>query len=120
MTNFLMIELPFIFVSIFVLGVFLFIATRSFISPLVMKRGLIPLILIMAFGIGAHYNISMNRFAEVTKAFNDGETIICSQRRERSGNRYIEIHLDDDWRIDGLYFIDDEGIRFIAHQCLVK
>lgn len=120
MSNFLMMELPFIIISLFVLGVFFFVSTRPFISPKVLKRGLLPLILIIVISIGAHYTISIKRFDTVVTAFYEGKTIICSERRSRVGNRNIEIHLDDDWRLEGLYFIDDENIRFIAYQCLVK
>lgn len=121
MSSFIHLELPYIFIALFALGIFLFIATRPFISPLVMKRGLAPVVLILVFGILTHFFITQSRAQEVLAAYNNGQTVICSERRDRVGNRFIEISKGPLWTVDGLYFIHTEdNSRFIMTQCLVK
>lgn len=120
MISFLTLELPYIFISLFILGIFLFVATRPFVSPLVMKRGLIPLVLFLSLGVGAHYAMTQNRANEVLAAFNNGQTIICSERRDKVGYRNIEVVKGDLWRVEGMYFINSDGMGFLMQQCLVR
>lgn len=120
MEHFLMSEGPYLGISVFILAVFFFIATRPFMSPLFMRRGLPGLILFLSLAIGIHYVTTENRVKEVVKEFDNGALIFCSERRSKSGDRNIEVIKGDRWRLEGEFFVNIDGNKFSVRQCLVS
>ena len=120
MQNFFYVETPYLMISVFILAVFVFVATRPFVSVLLLKRGLPILVVLLAVGIGFHYVGTESRAEEVKKGFNDGYIIFCSERRSKSGDRNIEVSKGDMWRLDGEFFVNSEGNKFSVRQCVVS
>lgn len=120
MQNFFYVETPYLMISVFILAVFVFVATRPFVSVLLLKRGLPILVVLLSVGIGFHYVSTESRAEEVKKGFNDGYIIFCSERRSKSGDRNIEVSKGDMWRLDGEFFVNSEGNKFSVRQCVVS
>lgn len=120
MQNFLLVETPYLVISIFILVVFLFVATRPFVSRLLLKRGLPVLLVFLSVGIGVHYISTENRAQEVKKGFEDGYIIFCSERRSKSGDRNIEVSKGDIWKLEGEFFVNNDQNKFSIRQCVVS
>lgn len=120
MTHFFSMELPYISIALFILAVTLFIGTRSFISPFVLRRFLPALAVFLALAIGLHFKTTEDRALEVKAAFEKGQVILCSERRSKMGDRNIEVTRGALWRSDGEFFINSEGNKFSIRQCIVK
>jgi hypothetical protein len=120
MQNFFYVETPYLMISVFILAVFVFVATRPFVSVLLLKRGLPILVVLLSVGIGFHYVSTESRAEEVKKGFNDGYIIFCSERRSKSGDRNIEVSKGDMWRLEGDFFVNSEGNKFSVRQCVVS
>jgi hypothetical protein len=120
MYQFLSIELPYIIISVFILGVVLFIGSRDFISPIVLRRGLPGVAIFLVIAVLAHYVVTTSRIIEVTTAFENGNTILCSERRSKMGDRSIEVRKGDVWHIEDGHFVNLENDKFSISQCLVK
>lgn len=120
MTHFFSMELPYISIALFILAVTLFIGTRSFISPFVLRRFLPALAVFLALAIGLHFKTTEDRAIEVKAAFAKGQVVLCSERRSKMGDRNIEVESGALWRSDGEFFINSEGNKFSIRQCIVK
>lgn len=120
MQNFLLVEIPYLVISVFILCVFLFVATRPFVPKLLLRRGFPALLIFLSFGIGLHYYSAESRAQEVKKGFEDGYIIFCSERRSKSGDRNIEVSKGDIWRVDGEFFVNKDGNKFSVRQCVVS
>lgn len=119
MERFLMLEAPYLGISAFIMAVFFFIATRPFISPLVMRRGLPAIVAFLSVAVGLHYVTSENRADEVRAGFEKGEMIFCSERRSKAGDRNIEVLKGDIWKVEGDFFVNADGNKFSIRQCVV-
>lgn len=119
MEHFFMMEAPYLGISAFILAVFFFIATRPFISPLFMRRGLPAIVAFLSVAVGLHYVTSENRANEVRAGFENGSMIFCSERRSKVGDRNIEVLKGDIWKLDGDFFINTDGNKFSIRQCVV-
>jgi len=120
MTHFFSMELPYIAIALFILAVTVFIGTRSFISPLVLRRFLPALALFLVLAIGLHYQASEDRAAQVKEAFEKDQVILCSERRSKMGDRNIEVVKGDLWSQKEGFFINNAGNKFSIRQCVVK
>lgn len=120
MERFLMSEAPYLGISVFILAVFFFIATRPFISPLFMRRGLPALLLFLSAAVGAHYVTTENRVNEVITEFENGTLIFCSERRSKAGDRNIEVLKGELWKREGDFFLNSDGNKFSIRQCIAS
>jgi len=120
MTHFFSMEIPYITIALFILAVTLFIGTRSFISPFILRRFLPALAVFLALAIALHFNTTENRAVEVKAAFEKGQVILCSERRSKMGDRNIEITRGTLWKSDGEFFTNSAGNKFSIRQCIVK
>lgn len=120
MEDFLMSEGPYLVICAFVLAVFFFIASRPFMPRTFGRRGLPILLVLMSVALFAHYRVGENRVAEVSKGFEEGKLIFCSERRSKVGDRNIEVMKGDLWKQEGEFFINNEGNKFSLRQCLVS
>ena len=83
MKNFFFLEGGYLILGAIILLVTLFVTTRPFMAKGAVKRGLMWVTLVLAIMIGLHFNITMNRMAEVKVAFENDESIICESRMVR-------------------------------------
>lgn len=120
MGNFFAVELPYIVIALFVLCIFLFIATREFMPKVFMRRGLPGLVLFLSFSIGLHYVVSENRVKEVKEAFVSDGSVLCSDRRNKLGDRSTVIKKGTIWKLDGDFFVNMDGDKFSIRQCIVS
>lgn len=120
MSHFFSMELPYISIALFILAVTLFIGTRSFISPFVLRRFLPALAIFLSLAIGLHFKITEDRAVEVKAAFEKGKVVLCSERRSKMGDRNIEIENGSVWKSDGEFFTNSAGNKFSIRQCVVK
>lgn len=118
MQYFLQLEGPYIGIALFIMAVFFFIATRPFMSPLFMRRGLPFMVAFLSLAIGLHYVVTENRVAEVRAQYEKGFVIHCSERRSKTGDRSIEVAKGEIWRLDGDFFINGAGNKFSVRQCV--
>lgn len=120
MTHFFSMELPYIAIALFVLAVTVFIGTRSFISPFILRRFLPALAIFLALAIALHFKTTEDRAVEVEAAFKKGQVILCSERRSKMGDRNIEIVKGELWSQKEGFFINSAGNKFSIRQCIVK
>lgn len=120
MGNFFAVELPYIVIALFVLCIFLFIATREFMPKVFMRRGLPGLIVFLSLSIGFHYAVTENRVKEVKEAFASEGSVLCSDRRNKLGDRSIVIKKGAIWKLDGDFFVNLDGDKFSIRQCIVS
>ncbi len=104
-----------------VLLITLFVGTRPFMSKGAAKRGLMWVSLVIAIMIGLHYNMTMNRMAEVKIAFEKDLEIICESRMVRKVAPYVMVKKSREWRLEGDNFVSPNYTRpFFSARCIVK
>ena len=121
MKNFFFLEGGYLILGAIVLLITLFVGTRPFMSKGAAKRGLMWVSLVIAIMIGAHYNMTINRMAEVKIAFEKDIEIICESRMLRKVAPYVMIKKSREWRLEGDNFVSPNFTRpFFSARCIVK
>ncbi len=120
--KFFYLEGAYLILAVIILLVTLFVTTRPFMSPNAPKKGLSIVALVLAFFIGLHFFITINRIAEVKSAFKSGKSILCESRENRRMAQSIEIKSGvAGWSIEGDNFISPIYARpFHMARCIVK
>ena len=105
-----------------ILLITLFVTTRPFMSKDAPKKGLTWVSIILVLFIGTHFYITTSRIAEVKRAFNNGETIVCESRMLRNMAQSIRIKKGvANWHIDGDNFVSPYYNRpFHMARCIVE
>jgi len=119
--NFFFLEGGYLILGAIVLLITLFVGTRPFMAKGAAKRGLMWVSLVIAIMIGLHYNMTMNRMAEVKIAFEKDMEIICESRMVRKVAPYVMVKKSREWRLEGDNFVSPNYERpFFSARCIVK
>ena len=119
MPLFLELEIVYIVIGVFFLIVTAFVTTRSFMPKVAFMRGMISVFTIFAVMITAHYFFTTKRMDGVKEIFNEGGTIICENKMQRTISRSVLIAKELEWRLEGDYFKSDNFMRdFHTARCV--
>ena len=119
MPLFLELEIVYIVIGVFFLIVTAFVTTRSFMPKVAFMRGMISVFTIFAVMITAHYFFTTKRMAGVKEIFNEGGTIICENKMQRTISRSVLISKELEWRLEGDTFESDNYMRgFHTARCV--
>ena len=105
-----------------ILLITLFVTTIPFMSKDAPKKGLMWVSIVLVIFIGGHFYVTTSRIAEVKKAFNDGETVVCESRMIRKVAQSIRIQKGKSgWHMDGDNFVSPYYTRpFHMARCIVE
>lgn len=112
-------EIVYIVIGIFFLAVTTFVTTRDFMPKVAFKRGMIGVFMTFAIMITAHFFVTTSRMDGVKEIFNEGGTIICENKMQRTISRSVLISTELEWRLEGDYFKSDNHVRdFHTARCV--
>ena len=119
MELFFELEIVYIVIGLFFLAVTVFVTTRDFMPKVAFKRGVISVTLVFAVMITAHFFVTTKRMDGVKEIFNEGGTIICENKMQRTISRSVLISKELEWRLEGDYFASDNHVRdFHTARCV--
>ena len=119
MERFFELEIAYIVIGLFFLGVTAFVTTRDFMPRVAFKRGMIGVFGVFAFFIVLHYFMTTSRMAEVRAIFHDGKEVICENKMRRTISQSVVISQKTGWRIEGDYFTNPDYERdFHLSRCV--
>jgi hypothetical protein len=119
MPLFFELEIPYIVIGIFFLGVTAFVTTRDFVPRIAFKRGMFSVGTLFVAMILVHYYVTTVRMDGVKEIFNDGGTIICENKMHRTISQSVLISKKLGWRIEGDLFKSDDIERdFHTSRCV--
>jgi hypothetical protein len=119
MELFFELEIAYIAIGIFILSVTAFVTTRDFVPRVAFKRGMIGVGSFLTIMILAHYYVTTTRMDGVKELFNQGETIICENKMQRTISRSVLISKELEWRLEGDHFVSDNHVRsFHTSRCV--
>ncbi len=121
MKSFFYLEGAYLILAGIILLIALFVSTRPFMAKGAWKKGLSGTALVLAFFIGAHYMVTMNRMENVKSAFAEGKTILCESRMQRKVAQTVTVQKSNDWHLEGDNFISPNYNRpFFSARCIVE
>ena len=121
MKNFFFLEGAYLILGGIILLVTLFVTTRPFMAKGAVKRGLFWVTLVLAFFIGGHYFVTVNRMAEVQAAFKKDLPILCESRMQRKVAQTVTVQKSNDWILKDDNFISPNYSRpFFSARCIVE
>ena len=121
MANFLFLEGAYLILGGIILLITLFVSTRPFMAKGAVKKGLFWVTLVLAILIGAHYNMTTGRMAEVKEAFEKDLPIICESRMQRKVAQTVTIQKSKEWSLENDNFVSPKYSRpFFSARCIVK
>ncbi len=117
MVDFFREELVYILISLFILGIVVFVTTRPFVAK--KARIAIPIAAVLLGGLLLlHYNWRMHHIKEVAKAFYEGKNILCLDKTNKFGS--VLIHKGE-WKFEHGEFSHPEFPRtYNIRQCVVE
>ncbi|QFR48494.1 hypothetical protein FJR48_01630 [Sulfurimonas lithotrophica] len=119
MELFFELEIAYIVIGLFILAVTAFVTTRDFVPRVAFKRGMILVSGFLIIMIGSHFYITTKRMAGVKEIFNNGETVICENKMQRTISRSVLISKELEWRLEGDEFVSDNHTRsFHTSRCI--
>ncbi|MCX6051648.1 MAG: hypothetical protein NTZ60_03960 [Campylobacterales bacterium] len=119
MELFFELEIVYVVIGIFILGVTAFVTTRDFVPKTAFKRGMFGVVLIFAIMISAHYFTTTARMSGVKEIFNEGGIIICENKMHRTISQSVLISKELEWRLEGHLFVSDNYERaFHTSRCV--
>ncbi|MFA6190991.1 MAG: hypothetical protein WC665_01435 [Sulfurimonas sp.] len=119
MELFFELEIVYVVIGIFILGVTAFVTTRDFVPKVAFKRGMFSVILVFSIMISAHYFTTTARMGGVKEIFNEGGTIICENKMHRTVSQSVLISKELEWRLEGNLFVSDNYERaFHTSRCV--
>jgi len=119
MDRFIELELAYIVIMLFFLGVTAFVTTRDFMPKVAFKRGMIGVFAVFAVMIAAHYMVTTKRMNGVAEIFNEGKKVICENKMRRTISQSVIISKDLGWRLEGDYFKNPDFERdFHTARCV--
>jgi len=121
MKNFFFLEGAYLILGGIILLITLFVTTRPFMSKGAVKRGLFWVTLVLAFFIGGHYMVTVNRMAEVQAAFEKDLPVLCESRMQRKVAQTVTVQKSNDWSLEGDNFVSPNYSRpFFSARCIVE
>jgi len=119
MELFFELEIVYIVIAVFFLSVTAFVTTRDFMPKVAFKRGMISVFTLFAVMITAHYFVTTKRMDGVKEIFNEGGTIICENKMQRTISRSVLISKELEWELKGDYFTSQNHLRdFHTARCV--
>ena len=119
MELFFELEIVYIVIGIFFLIVTTYVTTRDFMPKVAFMRGMIGVFTVFAIMITAHFFFTTKRMNGVKEIFNEGGTIICENKMQRTISRSVLISKELGWRIEGDTFESDNFMRgFHTARCV--
>ncbi|MGB5966330.1 MAG: hypothetical protein WBF77_04750 [Sulfurimonadaceae bacterium] len=119
MELFFELEIVYIVIGIFILSVTAFVTTRDFVPRVAFKRGMISVSMMLITMISIHYYMTTTRMDGVKEIFNEGGTIICENKMQRTISQSVLISKNLEWRLEGDLFVSDNHIRdFHTSRCV--
>ncbi len=119
MPLFLELEVAYIAIGIFILVVTAIVTLYSDLPKGAFIKGMLGVGTLLTVMILAHYYITTARMDGVKEIFNEGETIICENKMQRTISRSVLISKKLQWRLDGDLFKSENHIRdFHTSRCI--
>lgn len=119
MELFLELEIVYIIIGIFILGITLFVTTRDFMPEVAFRRGMSSVFMLVVAMITVHYNLTTTRMEGVQEIFDAGETVICENKMRRHVSRSQLITKDMGWILEDDKFKNDDYERdFHTSRCI--
>lgn len=119
MELFLELEIVYLVIGLFILGVAVFVTTRDFMPKGAFKKGVGGVFIMLFILISIHYSMTTSRMQGVEKLFNDGETIICENKMHRTISRSVLLSKKMGWRLEDHLFKNDDFQRdFHTSRCV--
>jgi len=119
MDLFLELEGPYMVIGLFILAITAFVTTRDFVPRVAFKRGMISVIMGLATLISIHYTMTTTRMNNVEAMYNNGETVICENKMQRTISQSVLIRHDMGWRIEDHLFKNPDYVRdFHSSRCV--
>jgi len=118
MELFFELEIVYIVIGIFILTVTAIVTTREFMPPVAFKRGMLSVSTMLILMISFHYFMTTTRMDGVKEIFNEGESVICENKMQRTISRSVIISKELGWRLEGDLFVSDNHARdFHTSRC---
>ena len=119
MELFFELEIVYIIIGFFFLAVTAFVTTREFMPKVAFLRGVVGVTTIFAIMITAHYFFTTKRMNGVKEIFNEGGTIICENKMQRTISRSVLISKELEWNLEGDHFTSPNYMRdFHTARCV--
>ncbi len=119
MQLFLELEIVYIVIGLFILGVTAVVTTRDFMPKGAFKKGMIAVGAVVSVMVLFHYTITVKRMNGVETLFNAGETIICENKMHRTISKSVLLSQSMGWRLeDHLFKHDDYERDFHTSRCV--
>jgi len=121
MKNFFFLEGAYLILGGIILLITVFVATRPFMAKGALKKGLFWVTLVLAFFIGAHYMVTVNRMAAVQAAFEKDQPVLCESRMQRKVAQTVTVQKSNNWSLEEDNFVSPNYSRpFFSARCIVK
>lgn len=119
MELFFELEIVYIIIGVFFLAVTAVVTTRSFMPKVAFSRGMISVSMLFTVMIFAHFFVTTARMNGVKEIFNEGGTIICENKMQRTISRSVLISKELEWRLEGDLFKSKNHVRdFHTARCV--
>jgi len=119
MELFIELEIVYIVIGIFILTVTAIVTTREFMPKTAFKRGMLGVGSIVVVMILIHYFMTTSRMNGVQEIFENGETVICENKMQRSVSRSVLLSKKLGWRLENNKFKNDDYERdFHSSRCI--
>ncbi len=119
MQLFFELEIVYIVIGLFALGVTAFVTTRDFMPKGAFKKGMIAVGVVVSLMVAFHYTITVKRMTGVEELFNAGETIICENKMRRTISKSVLLSQSMGWRLENHLFKHDDYERdFHTARCV--
>lgn len=119
MQLFLELEIPYLVIGLFILGITAFVTTRDFVPRVAFKRGMISVLIGITSLVSIHYYLTTTRMAHVEEIFNNGETVICENKVRRTISQSVLISKKMDWKVEEHLFKNRDFARdFHTSRCV--
>lgn len=119
MQLFFELEIVYIVIGLFILGITAFVTTRDFMPKSAFKKGMIAVGAVVSLMVVFHYSITVKRMTGVEELFNAGETIICENKMRRTISKSVLLSQSMGWRLENHLFKHDDYERdFHTARCV--
>ncbi|MDD2653060.1 MAG: hypothetical protein PHX44_08435 [Sulfurimonas sp.] len=119
MQLFFELEIVYIVIGLFILGITAFVTTRDFMPKSAFKKGMIAVGGVVSLMVVFHYTITVKRMNGVEELFSAGETIICENKMRRTISKSVLLSQSMGWRLeDHLFKHDDYERDFHTARCV--
>lgn len=119
MELFLELEIAYIVIGTFILSVTAFVTTRDFVPRGAFKKGMSIVGGFIFIMISSHYYMTTSRMNNVEKMFDDGESIICENKMQRTISRSVILSKNMGWSQENHLFKHKDYERsFHTSRCI--